>query len=70
MTEDEHIRLTEAGTEFCQEIALAAARVIAQFPSEMADDVMYYLQDQTSLFSPFTADRITLEVRRLRNKLT
>jgi hypothetical protein len=67
MTEDEHIRLCEAGDEFCKQLATATAQVVAQFSPEMLEDVVYYLQDHTSLFSPFTYDRMVEEVRRLRD---
>ena len=58
MTEDEHIKLVEEGNTFCLELANIAADVLLKFRSEIRDEVMVYLQDCTSLYSPFTADAI------------
>jgi hypothetical protein len=68
LTEEEHIALSNAGTDFCRKLALLTAAVIAQFPPDLEDTVVMYLQDQTSLYSPFTADLTHVEVQRLRGK--
>jgi hypothetical protein len=66
MTEDESIKLSESGTDFCRALAKMTATIVAKFPEAIEDDVICYLQDQTSLYSPFTADRIRAEIKRLR----
>jgi hypothetical protein len=66
MTEEEHVALSEAGTEFCRQLAALTASIVAEFPPAIEGVVVCYLQDQTSLYSPFTADRMKAEVNRLR----
>lgn len=57
-TDEEHIALGPLGDQFCMDLARAAAKVLAKFPPEVSEAVTYYLQDRTSLFSPFTSDLI------------
>jgi hypothetical protein len=57
-TEDEGERLNGITTEFCKDLAIAAARAMANYPEDIRVAVMYHLQDATSLFSPFTHDLI------------
>ena len=64
MTEEEHIALVEAGNVFCQDLAKIAAKAISQFSEDIRGDVVYYLQDHTSLFSPYTADLIIAELKK------
>ena len=60
MNEKEHILLVKCGDEFCDDLATATVKVLQQFDPETRDEVYMYLQDHTSLYSPFTADLITV----------
>lgn len=64
MTEDTHIYLTEAGSKFQQAMAQAAAEVLKEVPEEDRLEAVYYLQDHTSLFSPYVAELIRKELER------
>jgi len=59
MTEDTHILLSEVSGVFARAVARAAADVLAALEPSERDEALYYLQDQTSLFSPLTSDHIT-----------
>jgi len=58
MTEDEHIELVAAGDRFCLRLAEITGDTLNEFRPEIHDEVMMYLQDHTSLYSPYTGDAI------------
>ena len=58
LTEEEHIKMVEEGTAFCVALAGITAASIRKFPDEIQEHVLMYLQDQTSLYQPFTAKLI------------
>ena len=50
--------------EFGKELAAIAAKQLRKFPPQSRDYLMIVLQDATSLYSPYVADRIDELVRR------
>lgn len=65
MTEDEHRKLVRLGDQFCKDLAIAAGMAIGTFPpGKIRDEVKVYLQDHTSLYSPYTSDMIDEFIRK------
>ena len=62
LTEDEHELASKLRTEFCIHVARAAADVLQKFDEESRKLVRLFLQDELSLYSPFTSDRIDHEL--------
>ena len=57
MTDKTHEKLAgEVGDRFCRDIAMAAARALREIPKAEREEARYFLQDKTSLFSPYIAD--------------
>lgn len=44
--------------EFCQDLASIAAKQLKKLPQEQRQAAMYLLMDCTSLFAPYTYDRL------------
>ncbi len=64
MTEAEYEKLVELGDKFLKDLATAAGEVIGKFPpGQIRHEVKVWLQDNTSLYSPYTADMIDKYVR-------
>jgi hypothetical protein len=68
MTSAEGELLARVTGEFCEKLARVTAETLVQFPADLEDYILMALQDATSLYSPYTADRIRVEIRRLRAK--
>lgn len=46
------------GDEFARDLAAAAAKQLRKVSLREREDAIAFLQDQTSLYSPYTADEI------------
>ena len=66
LLEEEHIRLVKLGNTFCLDLAKITAPILAQFRPEIRTEVLYYLQDHTSLFAAYTSDKIDAILRELK----
>ena len=63
LTEDQHIKLVEVGNKFWEELGTLAAECAAEFPPEIEDDVIMYLQDKCSIYGTNYDDKL----REIRN---
>lgn len=66
-TEQEHELVSTEGTAFCRALAALTAEVLNKFEPEVREYVKVCLQDQTSLYSPFTADLILVRLLQLKH---
>tara|TARA_R100001143_G_C3360997_1_gene135688 strand:- start:20224 stop:20424 length:201 start_codon:yes stop_codon:yes gene_type:complete len=58
MRAETHKALVTLGDRFCRELGELTGNILAELPADEHDEALVYLQDRTSLYSPFTADII------------
>ena len=66
LTEEENEKFVEIRNQFCQDLANISAKALCHFSEAIEEELTVRLQDNTSLYSPYTFDLTRTELRRLR----
>ena len=61
----EHIKANKLREQFCVDVGRAAAKVLTRFDPDVREFIKLFLQDELSLFDPYTDEHIQKDLKRL-----